>query len=318
MKWLVWSGRVVLVALLVLFVVALRPETILHQFDGGFWLGLLLAQFPFLAAVIILAARHVILVGHPYPSVFLAFKALLIASALNGLVPGQLAEVTKATYLRDKAGVPIATGLSATVVGRILDLLVIVGFGIIGVTLYQGTDALLFLIPLFAALALTLVFLPRLLRLLHSSVQRIGRPKLERLIQTLVVAFEQRRSSLAMPASVIITVVSWSAYVAGVALFMHYASGPDLTPVQLLLLVVAGTLGTSVPLFPGGLGTFEGATVLALSQFGFPLNEAAAIALGLRLNNIVVIMPLGLVLAALDGTGLSSGLGRLVEFMKPK
>lgn len=307
-----------MVALLILFVVALRPETILSHFDGGFWVGVGLAQLPFLAAVLILAVRHVVLVGPPYPSVFLAFKALLIASALNGLVPGQLAEVTKATYLRDKAGVPIAVGLSATVVGRILDLLIIVGFGIIGVTLYQGSDALFLLVPLFAVLALALAFLPRLFLLLRSLVQKLGRPHLDQAVQSLVVAFEQRRSRFSMPVGVILTIVSWIAYVVGVALFMHYVSGPDLTHVQLLLLVVAGTLGAVVPLFPGGLGTFEGATVLVLSQFGFPLDEAAAIALGLRLNNIAVIMPLGLLLAARDGTGLSSGLGRLAELMRTK
>lgn len=318
MNWLIWSGRVLIVALLVVFIVALKPTTILSHFDGGFWIGLGLAQVPFLVAVVILAFRHVALVGPPYPSLFLAFKALLIASALNGLVPGQLAEVTKATYLRDKAGVPIAVGLSATVVGRILDLLVIVGFGIVGVTLYQGSAALLVLVPLFAALALALAFLPRLFLLLRSLVQKLGRPSLDQAVQSLVVAFAQRRSKFSVPLGLVLTVVSWGAYVVGVALFMHYVSGPELTSVQLLLLVVAGTLGAIVPLFPGGLGTFEGATVLVLSQFGFPFDEAFAIALGLRLNSIAVIMPLGLFLAARDGTGLSSSLERLAGLKRNK
>lgn len=87
----------------------------------------------------------------------------------------------------------------------------------------------------------------------------------------------------------------------GIFYVFYNTSGlPELSLFQVLMVFLVATLGLVVTITPGGLGTYEAATVAVLTQFGVNWEGALAFAIGSRLCWMAIPIALGLV-AILNG-----------------
>jgi uncharacterized membrane protein YbhN (UPF0104 family) len=101
----------------------------IHEFAESLTLdllaGALVVQPLVLVSLMAQAQRHAVLARTPPAPFWAAFRAVSLAQGLNVLVPGRLSEGLKATYLRQKAGVPLSDALAALVIERLLDLAIL-------------------------------------------------------------------------------------------------------------------------------------------------------------------------------------------------
>jgi glycosyltransferase 2 family protein len=111
--------------------------------------------------------------------------------------------------------------------------------------------------------------------------------------------------------SIFLTCVGWAALSAMIAMLIDAFHLPA-PPVAALLVLVATSLGASVPSSPGSLGVYHFMAVLALSVWNVPTPLAVAFAIGSHALAIGVHIVLGLVAAWYEGIGLL-GLTRLAR-----
>jgi uncharacterized protein (TIRG00374 family) len=97
-----------------------------------------------------------------------------------------------------------------------------------------------------------------------------------------------------------LTVVSWLLLAASCA-FALRAFNLHISPLAGMLVVIAVTLGGSLPSLPAGVGIFEAASIAALDAYGVPHADALAFGLVWHALNIVPFLVLGPPLAVALG-----------------
>lgn len=302
-KTLVWLARAGMIAAGAIVLYAANPSRIATEMTAAFWLGLLAAQLPFLIGVLIQGVRHAALIGGS-GLVPVSVKAVLTATGLNYLIPGQLAEVTKATLLHQSKGVPIEIGLSAAVLGKLLDLIVITMAASLAALVSGGLGNPWLLAVICAGLVGVTLAVAPIARCAASIVS--GRKRLAAFFNRFATAAHGRLTPSRAARGFLYTCLAWILFALGVWLFIWIGYDLPLSPVYAALLVSAVAIGAAIPIFPGAIGTYEGAAVVALVQFGLPMHTAIAIAIGLRLSNMAILMPLGLILAWREGVGFGA------------
>lgn len=306
----VWAIRLLLAGALAFAIFSINPAQIIGKVGWPFAVAIVFVQAPFLLGIFVQGMRHAFLIGDSRLTPWIAFKAMLIAAALNYLVPGQLAEVTKASYVAARSDIPMDAGVSATLLGRLLDLIAVsIVATVAGIALGGGTD-----VGVLSGLAVLLVCvvaaLPFLLGAAAGVITKFGWNLPASFVGHLALAVRGQSSPQRFATALIFSIVSWTLFGLGVGLFLFIGGSADLNWSQTALLVAALAFGASIPIFPGAIGTYEAAAVIALMQFGVPAEVATLAAIGIRICNVVCVLPVGLFLAHKEGVGLRELMSR--------
>jgi uncharacterized protein (TIRG00374 family) len=121
----------------------------------------------------------------------------------------------------------------------------------------------------------------------------------------MIEAVERVRDVRTLVAAITLSLLTWTASYLIFYVVIGLIGTIGLSPAQILLVFVAGTLGFVVTVTPGGLGTYEGAIMLALGSFGYDAADALAIALLLRIANLLPAIPASAWYLARSGVALS-------------
>jgi hypothetical protein len=275
-------------------------------FDVRFLWASLAVQPLILLGLLVQSMRHIALIGVPKVPLITATKAMGLSLGLNLLLPGRLSEVLKATYLRDHAGVPLSIGMSAVVLERTVDLLIIAGLGSLALLLFvAGVDYRMVLI--FCALSTTILLLALFGRRLIPRLARVlPWPRLASFCERAYLHLAATVRTAAFFKALALGVIGWTISYTNIFVFLHLAGSMPIGFSGALLVFVFTTIGGAVPALPGGLGAYEAAGVFALRALGYEFDEAIAIVIVLHGTQLVLMFVLALTVTLKERIGLSS------------
>lgn len=223
-----------------------------------------------------------------------SFWANALSILLSLITPGRLFEAAKPVVLNLETKLPLARGFVAVALERLLDvgcLALLAAFAVAGAAaqyaegLRQAALVLAALLGIGVVLVFTLATWPNFAgRIVNALPFR----RLRSVANQMVDTFGRAGNWRMLVVSVLYSLLAWMSSYLTVLVLLGVAGAIPLSLEQVLFVFVAGTLGLVVTVTPGGLGTYEGAIVLALGSFGYPLADAVVLALLLR---IAVTLP---------------------------
>jgi uncharacterized protein (TIRG00374 family) len=234
--------------------------------------------------------------GQPIPSTFGLTKIMYIAWFANCVTVARLGDAYRAYLLKRAAGVSFAVTLGTVLAERLLDLLVLVAMMGTGVLIVFGgslpTEAAQ---ALAAGLILSAVGVIGLLtmRRLRGAVERFLPKRLHaqysRLEHGVVDSFRG-----GLPLLVVYSAIGW--VLEGAALYLVVAAtDAQVSVVGTLLVALAASLLTAVPITPAGLGFTEAGMVIMLGWLGLDIYTATAATLLFRIINYWSVVVFGFV-----------------------
>jgi uncharacterized membrane protein YbhN (UPF0104 family) len=250
--------------------------------------------------------RHAILIDRPGLSYLVTTKAVILSQGLNLLLPARLSEILKATYLRDRADIPMSVGLSAIALERTVDLIIV---GVLGVvclfffaTMVSKTLILAIILIIVGILASALWGR----RMILALARALPWPQLGGFLERAYLHFS---GSLRRPKfflSLGIGLLIWGLSFVNIYLLIESAGSIQVGFYGALLVFVFTTLGGAIPALPGGLGTYEAAAVFALMSLGYPFTDALALAITIHGAQLVLPLILAFGIMLTERLGLSS------------
>lgn len=271
----------------------------------------LIVQPVILFCFILLAIRHVLLIGAPRIGLGVAFRAIVLSQGLNLVLPARLSELLKATYLRDHAKVPLSSGVSAVVLERSVDVLIVAALGVLGVIQYfdRGNFATIPLVGVVLAVAiLTLVRSPGLvLRLVHV----VPSARLAGFLERTYRHFSAMAGTQAFWYGLLLGCGAWGLSYINILVFLELAGSIPVGLSGALLVFVLTTLGGAIPALPGGLGTYEAAAVIALRSLGYSFDEALVLAFAMHAAQLILPFAMAILIMLTERIGISSLLADL-------
>ena len=190
-----------------------------------------------------------------------------------GLVLNKLGEAMRSLYLKPY-GLHPASGLSAFVVDRLLDVLVAGTFAVLGMVWWQA--------PAEAAYAVTAVGLLGLLTLrsrwVHRWIGRIPMGRLRRHQQRFMRGLSKLLAGRTLAWGTLLTVGVWCIQGSALAFALQAMGHPQAWLVAVGVYCVGLFASAAIPL-PGGMGAAEGAITLVLVSLGVPTETALVAAI---------------------------------------
>ena len=203
-----------------------------------------------------------------------------IVVSLSTLTPGQIGETAKVELLKRRGLGGRVAGLGSFAVERVLDILTIAGFGLVGLAFGTGLSDRFPQLPAVAAV-LFVAGLCVLYALGHSRPATADDG-------WLAVLRSGTGTSSIKARMLALTIASWC--LVGLAwLISLRAVGIDVSLPSLCWLLSLVTLSTLVSLMPGGIGLADVVTIQALMVMGASPTAAQAGTLILRVNALVGI-----------------------------
>lgn len=255
---------------------------------------------------VFLAMRHVSLIGAPRISLGVAFRAIVLSQGLNLVLPARLSELLKATYLRDHASVPLSSGVSAVVLERTIDVLIVAALGALGVVQYfdRGNFAAIPLLGL--GFALVIFLLVRSPDFVMSLVHAVPLGRLSGFLERTYLHFSATTGTRAFWEALVFGVLAWGLSYINILIFLELAGSLPIGFAGALLVFVLATLGGAIPALPGGLGTYEAASVIALRALGYSFDEALVLSLAMHAAQLILPFILAVLIMFTERLGISS------------
>ena len=266
----------------------------------------LVVQPIILCCFLVLAMRHVLLVGAPRISLGVAFRAIALSQGLNLVLPARLSELLKATYLRDHASVPLSSGVSAVVLERTVDVLIVAALGALGVVQYFDRGNFASIPVLGLGLVVVILVVVRspdfVLRLVHAVPSK----RLAGFLERTFLHFSATAGTRAFWQALLLGGLAWGLSYINILVFLELAGGLPIGFSGALLVFVLTTLGGAIPALPGGLGTYEAAAVIALRALGYSFDEALVLSLAMHAAQLILPFVLAVLIMLTERLGISS------------
>ena len=257
------------------------------------WISVAACFVPALLIAIVHGERINIFSGGKL-GVMTATKGNSLALVGAFIIPGRVTEILKPLYFYKSKKLPISVGISVLVVERIFDVIAVIGLALIALRFIslpsQNFSATITGLIILVSIILVLVIVVAI-RFPDAIERSLKFLPFEALRNFITASFHSFREGLSYGFrywSIILTILVWAGSVGLYWLFLQFDGGIKLGLDQSVIVFLIGTLGITITITPGGLGTFEAAVTLILQQYGYPFEAALASAIGLR---VVAFLP---------------------------
>lgn len=228
-----------------------------------------------------------------------SFESIVVGGLLNVILPAKLGEISRLIYLRNMYRYPVNYGVGAMVIERGADIFMVAcflaaGAGIVtGNTLLQGASALLIAVMIGTVFALKL----KKGKVVRSVIARIPvrfiRIYSQKIIRSISRDFGANRTLMVLGYTLALRIV----YFLTVAFFLKVVASFDLSWGEMFVIYLVSSIAWSIPLTPGGTGTFHAGMVLAMGWYGIAKEEALAVAVVFHL--LLNLVPMVLAMAVI-------------------
>ncbi len=278
-------------------------EIFLNNFDNDFMFALLLSQIFIFINFIIFTNRHIFFIDKNLKFT-IAFNAIVLSIGLNYIIPGRVSELIKATYIREKSNIGFSIGMGAVFLERFADLIILAFIAVVCITFFTMDlqNNSLFIILVLICSIVVVIFCEKYILFIIDKI--IRNQKLKNFLNTTYLHIKKQILTKKFIIGLLYTFVIWFFSALTIFIFLNIAGEIKLDAVEILMILLGGSIGLAIPALPGGLGTFEAIIVAILMKYGYEFNSALALAIGLRLNNMLSVVPYSLWIAFKNGTGL--------------
>lgn len=264
------------------------------------------ATQPVCMLIIATVAWRFILLAQPLrPGFWSSLKASMLATGLNIIAPARGGDFVRLTYLRQREGTPLGTGLSISIIERVADLIVLSAMAIIVASLVLQSQIIVPIVAI-AALGVGLIVLSVLLPLWIAILRRIFPTAMANFLASVMMETAARirdgKIFLALAASALYMVLGLVATL----IFFRIATEQEFSLTIAAMVLVFASLGGAIPILPGGLATFEAGVIAALMYGGYSASDALKLAVVYRLQQYALTTPLALLIASRERVGLSA------------
>ena len=266
----------------------------------------LVVQPIILCCFVALAMRHVLLVGVPRVGLGVAFRAIVLSQGLNLVLPARLSELLKATYLRDHAGVPLSSGVSAVVLERSVDVLIVAALGMLGAILYFDLGNFWSIPALGVGLSVVIFVVVRSPNLVMRLVRTVPSKRLVSFLERAYLHFAATVRTRSFWHALLLGGWAWGLSYINILVFLELAGSNPTGLSGALLVFVLTTLGGAVPALPGGLGIYEAAAIIALRTLGYSFDEALVLSLTMHASQLILPFVLAVLIMLTERLGISS------------
>ncbi|NJD36159.1 MAG: flippase-like domain-containing protein [Betaproteobacteria bacterium] len=266
--------------------------------------------------ILIYAFRHALLIGGARVPISVAFKAVTLAQGLNLILPARSSEILKATYLRDHADVPLSAAMSAIVLERTVDILIVAALGTLGLSVFLDVVdyRIVLVLTVMGGLVLVCALFPA--RPVQALTRLLPWGRFSNFVERVFVHFSATVRSPVFYQAFALGILGWGIAFGNIYLFMRVGGNIPVEASGILLIFVLTTIGSGIPALPGGLGTYEAGAVVALKAVGYSFGEALPLAIVLHATQLVLPLLLALVILTKDRMGLSSLIADLRTSMR--
>jgi uncharacterized protein (TIRG00374 family) len=214
---------------------------------------------------------------------------VFIAGLSMVVTPSRIGELAKAYFLKDKAGVPVATSAPAVITERITDVGAVLLLGIWGLaSLKYGWFVVAGTLVVVAALTAFLASPRAVERLAHLPVFRKWKP----FFSTSGDSFRRLLSPKALAIGLVLGCAAWCAEGLAFWFVLHGLASP-LPFTNAVSIYCGATLVGAISMLPGGLVGTEGGMVAMLHGAGLTSTVAAASTLIVRICTLWFAVLLG-------------------------
>jgi glycosyltransferase 2 family protein len=300
MRWKLWLGIVVSVALLWVAFRGVRPEEIVQAMAGvrPGWLVFVLLSLPvrfWLTAV----RWRVLLSRVKRIGLHRLFGITLIGFMANNVLPARMGEFVRAYALGKSESLSKSLSFATIVVERLFDGFTLLIFLVAGAVFLKPERWIVvpafMLFGVYVVVLVGLVWLRRggslepLLRWLPGGLRSRAAEMLDSFASGLDVLGDAR----ALGAVAGLSLVIWGVNIAGLhAMFLAFSL--DVPAYASALVMAILTLTLAAPSTPGYVGPFQAGTVVALGLFGVPKATALSLSILYHALNYIPITLVGL------------------------
>lgn len=310
-----WIVRILVLVGLAYYAFGLTNSESLRNIETRTVFKALIFPMPLFGMAIFLSAwRFKVVSRDTSVTLRMSLEAQLYSAAINLLVPGRMAEILKATFLKGNYRTPFEVGFAATVIERIYDfvfmlglLAVLVASYLMSVPVAMGVGIMvIFSLPIWMPYGVG--FLRSITRFSPSSFLNEMTPFLLR-IQS---EFAWSRSFI--PTS--LTIISMGFYF--LACFVSFASilQVNLSLGQLLFVYCVFLLAVSIPIMPAGIGVVQISLTTTMVEMGVDVESAIMASICVHLASVLVAIICFPYLSLTRRSGLTDLAGEARKFWK--
>lgn len=236
-----------------------------------------------------------------------SFESIVVGGFLNVILPAKLGEVSRLIYLRNLYNYPFNYGVGAMVIERGADIFIVACFLAAGAGIATGSTVLQLGSVVFVVTMIGAIFAMKMKNgkafrsLLHRIPIRFIRIYSQKIVRLILRDLGVERTLLVLG----YTVALRGVYFLTVAFFLNQVASFDLSWGGLFVVYLVSSIAWSIPLAPGGVGTFHAGMVMAMGWYGVAKEEALAIAVVFHLLLNLLPMILALIIIGIKGIPLS-------------
>ncbi|WP_375752271.1 lysylphosphatidylglycerol synthase transmembrane domain-containing protein [Vibrio sp. HN007] len=235
-----------------------------------------------------------------------AFKGNSISLLFSIVLPARVSELIKPVYFKSKLKIPYSMGVSVVFLERFFDI----------VALFLISLAVLFFLPLpeggyqslrwFLITSSIFVFAIFILFLcLPFELEKLDK-KLPNFIYKsyILSALSHIKNNFKSGLSiyqVLLVTCAWSGSMFVYWVYFQFDNTMVLDTTQIIIVFIVATLGLSISVTPGGVGSFEAIVSSLLVSFGYELDDALISVLGLRVALFLPVFFVTLLVTIFEG-----------------
>ncbi len=271
-----------------------------------------------------------------------AFHPLMIGFMVNCILPGRVGEMVRPVILQKQDKVPFSSGLATVAAERFFDMTLLMGLfaGVMALVEIDPDLSIPFgayrlnretlvivntqMIKIMAALLVGVILisvgktrsmitrliwnLPRLLSPVGGNVvakvrEKVSRPWV-RFVENLASGFSMVRHPGQIFRCVLLSFLIWFLLALSMVVFAMGCPGVELSFFELTAVMIIVCFFIALPSAPGFWGLWEAGGVFAMTLFGVAKNEAAGFTLANHAIQMVPVILVGLVSAAITGVNI--------------
>ncbi|MCV6607977.1 MAG: flippase-like domain-containing protein [Campylobacterales bacterium] len=219
-------------------------------------------------------------------SLMASFEAIGISAFLNFILPAKTGELSKIVYLKKFYKFRSSNATAILVMERVFDVLIL-GIITLIMALYLLEIEGAVRYSLITVLVVLLFFAMLRSKGVRKLIRFIPNQKLRHFVfRTFKHTFLISEKKDLMK-NFFYSLLVWMSYFLTVYLFLVYVAGFMLTLQQVFIIFVISSVAMSIPLLPGGIGTYQAGVVFALGIYGIGKEEALLAGILLQIYNLV-------------------------------
>ncbi|MDR7866262.1 MAG: lysylphosphatidylglycerol synthase transmembrane domain-containing protein [Sporomusaceae bacterium] len=304
--------RLVIVCLVLWIALEKLDSRIFSDFTIEVVEAIFLVQPLIILTSLTLALRFLLLSNSSRRYLFVFLKANILSVGLNFFLPARMSELIKPIYLNNKVDAGLSRLTASTVIDRTIDAILLACASLIAFINFFTFNISKTIISIIMIVSIILIVI-RFQNLMVALLTKFLGPRWGRFFESFIAQIKRSLQAGVFFQAAALGAAAWFLSFVQVYCFLSVAGKAPISLFDAFFVYIFVVLGAAIPALPGGLGTFEGAGVLALSQIGFGFQEGLVLAVGLHISQVLFGLLGTAVILSMEKIGIANLIRQIRE-----